>query len=885
MGLGVIASLTFTLPTLSEGSQQLGIGSNGLNAWLFEYDATNTFIQANQGSRAIKVNVESANQVINISLCGWSNGGTAAVSDDLAIEVFQPSGAEINYTTQVAATSPGSFSATAASNSGGWLLTKGNAMTTANPTAATVSDVCTNQAKPTTPTGSFTLTYPVRFVAPTAGTYEIRLYNDTEAANSSNDVFTYFDITVTPNITTNPDPKAKNGQLWAQSWAFNAGNGFTTTESYDADFYVRVPGGRPSTEFIWQLDLNQFAPQRHEIIANGIGLDAPNSRGSAPGTTAGAAYTKNYPIYLSPPNSSSFVAPILPEPLPATVTNVRFIDNAGQDNTISPNTTAGVQDSGLFRFDADIAGTYKITIDTNKNGLYDAGDRILFGTATAGSNSVVWDGKGLGGVTLVNGVYKAEILVGLGEYHVVMFDAETSGGGVGNGLSIWKTNGALPRSAVMNYWDDTKITTPTGATRNLIGALSGTAAGSHTWGNFAAGSIGDTNYMDTWVFGDPLALETTAIIAATDANDFGDAPDTYGTNKDTTIGGVPASQLVNTNIYLGAIAPDAELDGQPTVNADGDNVTGTNDEDGVASFNNINTGTTSYSVTVKVKNTTGANAYLGGWIDFNRNGTFEAGEGAVATVANNATTATLNWTGLSGLVVGDTYARFRINDDLLTTSDFKGGGRDGEVEDYKLTIGGVPNVLLVKRITSIQRGTPAVELISATAYVDFTSDVNDTAAGWPTQTATAVKDPTATPDTTNFSTFLQGIVTSGIVKPGDTVEYRIYFLSNGTANAQNVSLCDYIPANSTYVSNSLQLFSSASPAPNPNPALISDTTAGADTDGGFYPIGTTTFPSVCSGGASNGRGAVLVNVGSLLQSSGSGTAGSYGYIRFLTKVN
>jgi uncharacterized repeat protein (TIGR01451 family) len=871
IGLGLMASLGFTLPALSEGSQQFGSGDQGLNVYLYEYSAANPFIQASQGPRALKVNVENAGDVINISLCGWST------TDVLSMEVFQPSGTEISYTTPVPS-GPGAFNVASAGGSGGWRLASGNART------ATQTTLCNNQVNPTQPATGSTLSNPVRFVAPTAGTYEIRLYNDTEADGTTyNNVFTYFDITVTPNAATNPDPRANNGQLWSTAWAFNAGNTFAATGGYDADLYIRTPGGRPSTEFIWQLDLNNFAPFRHEIVANGLGLDAPNTRGSALGSS-GATYTKSYPIYVSPPNSSSFVAPILPEPASPSVTNVRFTDILGIDNTISPGATPGIQDTGLFKFNTDVAGTYQIIVDTNKDGIFGAGDRVLFGAAISGANSVPWDGKDASGTVLTPGTYPAQVNAGLGEYHFVTYDAETSGGNANDGLSIWKWNGLAARSAVTNYWDDTKInnTTPVG-TRNLVGGLSGTAAGTHTWGSFVTGlsSLGDNNFVDTWVFGVPSTQTTKTIIATTDANDFGDAPDTYGTNIDIVTGGTPASHLINANLILGANAPDVEADGQPSVNADGDNITGTNDEDGV-SFNALKTNATTYSVTVTVKNTVGAAASLGGWIDFNKDGKFQASEGAILAIPNATNgTVTLTWSGLSGLTVGDTYARFRLNKDVLTTADFIGGGTDGEVEDYKLTIGGVPNVALVKRISSILRGTaPAVEQIPASSFIDISADLNDNAAGWPTQTATALKEPTATPNTTNFSTLLGGIVTSTTVQPKDTVEYRIYFLSNGTANAQNVALCDFIPANSSYISGSTQMVL-GSGAPTP----ISDVTGGTDTDGGFYSNGSPSYPAACTG-TNNSTGAVLVNIGNVSQSTGMGAPlGSYGYIRFSTKVN
>jgi hypothetical protein len=87
-----------------------------------------------------------------------------------------------------------------------------------------------------------------------------------------------------------------------------------------------------------------------------------------------------------------------------------------------------------------------------------------------------------------------------------------------------------------------------------------------------------------------------------------------------------------------------------------------------------------------VSNTTGATANLKGWIDFNKNGVFDASEGATATVANGATTATLTWSGLSGLTTGNTYARFRIATLASEITNPTGAAADGEVEDYQLAI-------------------------------------------------------------------------------------------------------------------------------------------------------------------------------------------------------
>ena len=52
--------------------------------------------------------------------------------------------------------------------------------------------------------------------------------------------------------------------------------------------------------------------------------------------------------------------------------------------------------------------------------------------------------------------------------------------------------------------------------------------------------------------------------------------------------------------------------------------------------------------------------------------------------------------------------------------------------------------------------------------------------------------------------------------------------------------------------------------------------------GQFY---NSSFPSSCTG-TTNGNGAVVVNMGSIPNATGSGTpANSYGFIRFKAKIN
>ena len=161
--------------------------------------------------------------------------------------------------------------------------------------------------------------------------------------------------------------------------------------------------------------------------------------------------------------------------------------------------------------------------------------------------------------------------------------------------------------------------------------------------------------------------------------DFGDAPIGYGDAYHP----VPPSPTV----FLGA---SVEGDDGPnyTASANGDDITGVDDEDGIANFPVLLTNATSYSLNLTC---VGTNAPVTGWIDLNQNGTFEnATEKASGTC--NGSTVTLNWTGLSGLTAGNTYARLRTSSIAAEITNATGQASNGEVEDYQVVISPPNNV-------------------------------------------------------------------------------------------------------------------------------------------------------------------------------------------------
>jgi hypothetical protein len=171
------------------------------------------------------------------------------------------------------------------------------------------------------------------------------------------------------------------------------------------------------------------------------------------------------------------------------------------------------------------------------------------------------------------------------------------------------------------------------------------------------------------------------------AQDFGDAPASYGTST--------ASHVINANIYMGSQPPDNDPNGGfPTSNASGDNANQLNDENSIATFPALTISTTTYTISnIPVTNNTGSNARVTAWIDFDRDGIFQADEGvqsAVLPTGTNGVTS-VTWNNIGGIgpniQPGKTYARFRITTDAgVTTATPSNAASNGEVEDYALVV-------------------------------------------------------------------------------------------------------------------------------------------------------------------------------------------------------
>jgi uncharacterized repeat protein (TIGR01451 family) len=395
--------------------------------------------------------------------------------------------------------------------------------------------------------------------------------------------------------------------------------------------------------------------------------------------------------------------------------------------------------------------------------------------------------------------------------------------------------------------------------------------------------------------------------------DFGDAPDPgaatgLGNYRTTASDGGPSHAIV-PGLSLGPKV-DADTGTLQNANADADN-----GDDGVSSFPSpiFSPGNT-YTVSVNVTNTTGQPAYLVGYIDFNQNGDFsDLGEKSATVSVTASGTYNVTWTIPADIKAGGTtYARFRLGSTQIEVESSVGAAASGEVEDYKLPSAGNPNVLLVKRITAINGGTTTSGGDALKNYInDPLSHYDDNEITIPTQPTPTdpQKDTDKWPKTigSTSSTFLIGGINGGLLKPKDSIEYTIYFLSTGDSTAKNVLLCDRVPSNVTFSPNA---YSSVTADPSGistadrgiaisfGSTLKSYTNINDGDIAQYFPPfvePSTVYPNInCGKNAAgqillNTNGAVVVNLGNLLNATGTQAIddanGAYGFFRFQVLVN
>ncbi len=192
--------------------------------------------------------------------------------------------------------------------------------------------------------------------------------------------------------------------------------------------------------------------------------------------------------------------------------------------------------------------------------------------------------------------------------------------------------------------------------------------------------------------------------------DFGDLPLTYPTQL------LAGAYHEITSLYLGT-SIDSETDGQPSIDADADDLTAAADEDGVVfDASTWTVGTVGAGDGGSVDVTSSGSGYLVGYLDLNGDGDFtDAGE-LIISQAVTAGVTTIDFDLATVVRTGALhYARFRLFADApqFESIAYQGSAVGGEVEDYALDLEFLP-VTLTQFSSEKTRSSLEVEWTTAT---------------------------------------------------------------------------------------------------------------------------------------------------------------------------
>ncbi len=313
------------------------------------------------------------------------------------------------------------------------------------------------------------------------------------------------------------------GRVHAPAWNFNAGN---YVNGFSASVYITVPGGNGVDTGVVEIAADGFAGYVYALRANQTGITDANGRSQLDG--GGVTFDEPlYELYLNPPTISTYTA------LVPVVWDESF--EAGQNGQSCASLDPAVN-TGRFEFTSNVEGGYWLTCDLNGDGLFNpvgSEDTSRSGTAAAGLNVVLWDGRANDGSTVTNGTYECELTVTVGDVHFMAQDVETSFLGFRMYEVLPDGLGGYGRTALSMWWNDEFVhdgravnlpapyntapgarnSPPTGLDSDLYGsspvpaqitaydgggiptAWSGNA---RAWGDFSGSSKGNAAWLDTY---------------------------------------------------------------------------------------------------------------------------------------------------------------------------------------------------------------------------------------------------------------------------------------------------------------------------------------------------------------------------------------------------
>jgi hypothetical protein len=332
---------------------------------------------------------------------------------------------------------------------------------------------------------------------------------------------------------------------------------------------------------------------------------------------------------------------------------------------------------GSLNFDqrdyGDLPDSYQTT-KTNNGAAHGPGGPIfglLKDLESNGKPSVLADGDNNSGLSDEDGVTIPALLEGSPTTITIVVSQATTGAVI-QAWFDWNRDGdfadageyVINQSVSGNGTYTFAITPPIGSFDDTDG---------FTYARFRISTLGGLGPAGVAPDGEVEDYRVTILTSATD--DFGDAPNSYGTNLAAN-----GARHLAVGPTLGLLR-DVERDARVSADALGDDNFKEDDEDGVRILTAISPGFTS-----QVEILAPAGGVLNGWLDWNRNGQFDAAERIFNDVVLTPGLNVLSFAVPAQAQVGATFARFRIAAAVGDVTGPTGRALNGEVEDYRYEI-------------------------------------------------------------------------------------------------------------------------------------------------------------------------------------------------------
>ena len=763
-----------------------------------------------------------------------------------------------------------------------------------------------------------------------------------------------WDITVRSSPTSTTDII---GRVFSDSVAlYMEGNGrflkpnlyVLTTDGYQ--YQTRLNGLDPNGFIFFANDQGLLYPNGQPSYRSGI--KAGDNTVTSPIDGGLSLQPPIHKMFFNPPNSESITAiGFSPIPVaPPTPTNFKFVAGAGGSGNQTIENVGGV-----FTFNLPVGTTYQIVINTSNNfdglgnPIYNpsGGDRVLEGRVTdpSGLVNIVWDGKDGNGAIVPalpgNAPYAARVTSRSGEYHFPMIDAENNP----TGFTIERLNtpiGYPVGTTTTIYFDERNYTSTNGTVVNLgctVGSITpicdgrdgiDSLSGSHVFTGTGQNGYGNEKIIDTWVYypsppvSTPLVITKTTVpkVSGTKAvkfltdmdssgtvsvNDIVEYTITYTNNSTATANATSfiIQDILPSQLSFVSALISAQTTGNTITLNSGYTGTGT-------STNLINSGTLrpSDSITIKVQARV-TNANSGNAIANQAIATFSTPDNPTVSAGQVVTDATSSATGTAAPTVGNEFPQL-AGDQTSGGVPIENGNDPTNPNDDEPTLITVvptvvtapPELILLKRITKINSGTTAkapngsiIDLTQVASQPDNPATPRNESAD-----ASNPLDSAGNPTGIQWpaANYPQGSIDAGVIKTGDTIEYTIYFLSIGGKPVTNANLCDWVPTNTVFETNSYGIGQGIQLAIG---SIINTLTNVPDGDRGVFFNPNTVLPATYPTGSTSlltcrtpagSQGAVVVNLvrntlsvpdDQLPNATSAGTPGnSYGFIRFVSRV-